>query len=98
MHSACLCLWEVPSTLRSSLTVTDVLGVLTRVAGHWNTLWLCLGLWGVFGEFFCFQPPMKIFGDSMMLTLHFSPQAHTFSSLNIRMVMFSPSRPQTVSQ
>lgn len=64
--------------MSSSLTVKDEKGVIIRLAVNGNTLWLCLGLWGVFGEFFCFQPPYKnIWGfsdaDSAFLTssLHF---------------------------
>lgn len=76
-------------SLSSSLTVKDLKGVIIRLVVNGNTLWLCLSLWGVLVNFFAFDPPIKIFGDSMMLTLHFSPQAHTFSSLNI--YVFFPS-------
>lgn len=76
-------------SLSSSLTVKDLKGVIIRLVVNGNTLWLCLGLWGVLVNFFASDPPIKIFGDLMMLTLHFSPQAHTFSSLNI--CVFFPS-------
>lgn len=34
------------------MTVKDTKGVTIRLAVNGNTLWLCLGLWGVLGKFF----------------------------------------------
>ena len=53
---------------------------------HWGFVWAC-------GEFlveffFCFQPPVKIFGDVVVWTLPFSPQAHTLSPLDMCAVVF----------
>ena len=65
--------------------------MIIRLAVNGNTLRLCLGLWGVWGRFFfffCFQPPVKIFGDAVVWTLPFSPHAHSLSPLDLYAVMF----------
>lgn len=67
----------MPPRSGPSLTVKALEGVITRLVVNGDTLRLCLGLWGVLGEFilffFCFQPPYKniwglIDADSAFLT------------------------------
>lgn len=75
-------------------------GVIIRLAVNGNTLRLCLGLWGVLGNFFFFfQPPVKIFGDAVVWTLPFSPHAHSLSPLDLYAVAFIslPSGPNSLS-
>lgn len=86
-------------SLSSSLTVKDTEGVTIRLAVNGNTLWLCLGLWGVFGNFFPFNPPYKnIWGFNDADAAFLTSSVHFLLLACMCGRVFSPLQPQAVSQ